>query len=140
MDMLHPGEGERERRLDRSNRYPAGIPQRGLEAVGVTTSIENGLEKSTPRGAAISGAVAAESRSVPLTVEALAAALLALSPSDRARLAALLIGKPIEQSKGTTPSGLFRPPNTEPTDRWPDKLTAWSPGEPVFSAQFRQSE
>jgi hypothetical protein len=37
------------------------------------------------------------------TVEALAAALLTLSPTDRARLAELLIGKSTDQSKGTTP-------------------------------------
>ncbi len=34
------------------------------------------------------------------TVEALAAALQALSPADRARLAALLVGQPAEQAEG----------------------------------------
>jgi len=47
------------------------------------------LRNPTPAGAAQSGAV-----SGGLTPEALAAALQALSPEDKARLAALLLGQP----------------------------------------------
>ena len=47
------------------------------------------LEQSTFPGAAQSGAVAVEP--VALTPQALAAALLGLSPADRARLAAVLL-------------------------------------------------
>jgi hypothetical protein len=49
------------------------------------------LRQSTPDGAAKSGAVSAESSTI--TLESLAAALLSLSPADRAQLAALLTGE-----------------------------------------------
>jgi hypothetical protein len=50
----------------------------------------DGLEKSTFSRDAQSGAVSAEAGS--LTPEALAVALLGLSPEDRARIAAMLLG------------------------------------------------
>jgi hypothetical protein len=60
--------------------------------IDITTSTTIDLRQSAPDSAAKSGAVGAES---PWTnnLEALAAALLALPPADRARLAALLTGQ-----------------------------------------------
>jgi hypothetical protein len=68
------------------------VPPRGLEASSATSYQINNLGHSPSPGDAQSGAVAAEVASVPLTPEVLAAALLGLSPADRARLAALLLG------------------------------------------------
>jgi hypothetical protein len=53
------------------------------------------LRQSTPDGAAKSGAVGVESTSTS-NLEALAAELAKLSPADRERLAALLLGKPAD--------------------------------------------
>jgi hypothetical protein len=54
------------------------------------------LGQSPSSSAAKSGAVSAEAASFPptLTPEALAEALLGLSPDDRARLAAMLLNQP----------------------------------------------
>ena len=71
-----------------------GIPPRGLEGLSTTASPTNDLGQSPFPSGAESGAVAAEIPSGGLTPEVLAAALLSLPLDDRARLAALLLGKP----------------------------------------------
>jgi hypothetical protein len=60
----------------------------------------NDLQQSPQAGAAQSGAVDAESPSTS-NLEALAAALLALPPADRARLAAMLLGGQAQGSDQT---------------------------------------
>jgi hypothetical protein len=62
----------------------------GLEPIDASTMSTKDLRQSTPDGAAKSGAVGAESTSTS-NLESLAAALLALPPADRARLAAMLV-------------------------------------------------
>jgi hypothetical protein len=69
------------------------VPLVGLETLSATTFTDNNLRQTLPEGDAQSGAVAAESVSVPVTPELLAATLLGLSPEDRARLAAVLLAK-----------------------------------------------
>jgi hypothetical protein len=54
---------------------------------------DNDLRQMSQEGAAESGAVGAEPAATN-NLDALAAALLSLSPADRARLAALLTGQP----------------------------------------------
>jgi hypothetical protein len=71
--------------------YGAQVAKVGLEPAAATGIHNNDLRQSPQEGAAKSGAVPAEA-STP-TVESLAAALLALPPADRARLAALLLGQ-----------------------------------------------
>jgi hypothetical protein len=73
-------------------------PPRGFEPDSLSTISTNDLRQSTPDGAAKSGAVGAESTSTG-NLESLAAALLALPPADRARLAALLAGQQTEQEQ-----------------------------------------
>lgn len=77
-----------------------GIPPRGLETDSTTAISDNTLAQSSFSSGAQSGAVCDETGSAVLTVEALAAALLGLSPEDRARLAAMLLGQ--GEGKGET--------------------------------------
>ena len=67
------------------------VPPRGLETLPVSPDSHTGLRHSPAVGAAESGAV---------SPELLAAALLNLSPADRARLAAMLLGQ-AEGERGT---------------------------------------
>jgi hypothetical protein len=69
---------------------------RGFEPSDASTLPINDLQQSLQSSAAQSGAIGAEAPSRS-DLEALAAALLSLSPTDRARLAALLIDKPTQQ-------------------------------------------
>jgi hypothetical protein len=70
---------------------PGKVPPRGLETASVTRYFTNDLGQLAFPCGAESGAVPAEL--ARLTPEALAAALMGLSPADRARLAALLVGQ-----------------------------------------------
>jgi hypothetical protein len=75
----------------------------GLEPLAPSTAQDNDLRQTPQDGAAESGAVSVDPST--LTLEALAAALLALPPADRARLAALLLGgeaKGSDQTAGDT--------------------------------------
>jgi hypothetical protein len=67
------------------------VHQRGLETVRATVDPTKELRPSAALGAAESGAVLPES---------LAAVLLNLSPADRARLAAMLLGQQMGQAEG----------------------------------------
>jgi hypothetical protein len=58
-----------------------------------------GLAESAPNACTSAGTSNAETGTT-LTVEALAAALLGLSPADRARLAAMLLGQQRGQAEG----------------------------------------
>jgi hypothetical protein len=62
----------------------------GLEPATASGMHDNDLRQSSQEGAAKSGAVPADPSTIYL--ESLVAALLALPPADRARLAALLTG------------------------------------------------
>jgi hypothetical protein len=75
------------------------IPPRGLETVSTSRTTDNKLGQTSFQSGAESGAVSTETPS-GLTAEALAAALMALSPADRARLAALLTGEQTGHAKG----------------------------------------
>jgi hypothetical protein len=73
------------------------LPPRGLDTSAASAFAEDSLRKSPFPGAAQSGAVAVEGALVPLTPDALAAALLSLPPADRTRLAAVLCdGKEVQ--------------------------------------------
>jgi hypothetical protein len=69
------------------------MPLRGLEALDATSNSDNNLRQSSSRRAAQRGALADNTSSAVQTAEALAAALLALPPAERARLSALLLGR-----------------------------------------------
>jgi hypothetical protein len=81
------------------------LPPRGLETLPASGNSDNGLRQPPALGAAKSGAFPAETASPALTAEALAAALLALPREDRARLAAMLLGRPAEQGEGEAADG-----------------------------------
>jgi hypothetical protein len=80
-----------------NNRKALKSTPRGLEQDSASAISDSTLGQFEISSAAKSGAVSAEIASGALTPDALAAALLALLPEDRARLAALLLG---EQAKG----------------------------------------
>jgi hypothetical protein len=67
------------------------VTPRGLELADATSLPEKDLQQTPHHGAAKSGAVGAASASTS-NLEALAAALLALPPAERERLAKLLAG------------------------------------------------
>jgi hypothetical protein len=67
-------------------------PPRGLETESGSSNSDNKLGQTSFQSGAESGAVSTET-ALPLTAELLAAALMALSPVDRARLAVLLTGE-----------------------------------------------
>jgi hypothetical protein len=85
--------------LSPRGRQAHGVPPAGLETLSASSLSNNNLRQSSLPADAQSGAVGAEAAPVQLTPEALAAAILALSPADRARLAALLVG---EQPEGAS--------------------------------------
>jgi hypothetical protein len=68
-----------------------GNERLGLEPTDASGMNNNDLRQSSQEGAAESGAVGADPSTI--TLESLAAALLALPPADRTRLAALLAGQ-----------------------------------------------
>src|SRR5262245_17257745 len=69
----------------------SAVPRPGLEPLSASDCSTDNLGPTSIQDGAESGAVATEA--VRVTPKALAAALLSLSPADRARLAALLIEK-----------------------------------------------
>src|SRR5262249_23944140 len=69
------------------------LPPRGLESLPLNASDDSHLRQSTILRAAQSGAVGAEPADALFTAERLAAALRGSAPADRARLAALLLGR-----------------------------------------------
>jgi hypothetical protein len=71
---------------------------RGFETVSATDIEERTLRQSTFRSGAESGAVSTESSTI--APEALAVALLSLSPADRVRLVALLTEPQTGQVRG----------------------------------------
>jgi hypothetical protein len=68
------------------------VPPRGLETTGATSKPTRELHQMPLGRDAQSGAFAVEAPSFRLTPEALAAALLGLSQTERAWLAAMLLG------------------------------------------------
>lgn len=78
------------RQRPRLKSFPWQVPLVGLEPLSISPDAANSLANPPDAGGAKSGALSGETGSQALTLDALAAALLALTPEDRDRLAALL--------------------------------------------------
>jgi hypothetical protein len=112
-ELLLRGLGREPKNARRKPRAASEAPRVGLEPVFANTNPDSHLQQTPISIAAQSGAVGDENASKSIDLDALAYALVRLTPEDRARLVELLRGRGLHLVRHGEPAGFRKPSDVE---------------------------